>query len=373
MESSNSEVGVGDQYNLKWNNHLANFVQTFIEHQHAETLVDVTLSCEGQYIKTHKLILSACSDYFHSIFQVHTTLPHPIIFLNGVRFSDLKYILHFMYHGEVKVLDKDLPHVLSLGEALQIKGLSSVKLRDVPPESTPPVVSPTKVPIPKVPVKTTKVVQSVPNNSTPPIQTKRVLNEEVAIALKNDAKPLFDYSRSKLKVVSPSQINLKEHLPLRSTEKLPSNLPVLNEVSSTINTSTSRSQELANHRPIKVDVKNPIPKPPHAFMIFANEWRKKLTVEHPGMQTIISLFFSQKTFLALVEENNKEISVRLGDMWKNLLPETKSIYYREAKRAEEEHRQKYPNYDASSSNSDLKRKADVLQDSTNSTSAVSKC
>lgn len=28
-----------------------------------------------------------------------------------------------MYHGEVKVLDKDLPHVLSLGEALQIKGL----------------------------------------------------------------------------------------------------------------------------------------------------------------------------------------------------------------------------------------------------------
>lgn len=77
-------------------------------------------------------------------------------------------------------------------------------------------------------------------------------------------------------------------------------------------------------------------------MIFANEWRKKLTVEHPGMQTIISLFFSQKTFLTLVEENNKEISVRLGDMWKNLLPETKSIYYREAKRAEEEHRQKYP-------------------------------
>lgn len=129
--------------------------------------------------------------------------------------------------------------------------MSSVKLRDVPPEST-PMVSPAKVPIPKVPVKTTKMVQSVLNNSTPPIQTKRVLNEEVAVALyaylfiffqlnvkifvlsrKNDAKPLFDYSRSKLKVVSPSQINLKEHLPLRpqvSTEKLPSNLPVLNEV-----------------------------------------------------------------------------------------------------------------------------------------------
>lgn len=25
-----------------------------------------------------------------------------------------------------------------------------------------------------------------------------------------------------------------------------------------------------------------IPRPPNAFMIFANEWRKKLSVEHPG-------------------------------------------------------------------------------------------
>lgn len=27
-----------------------------------------------------------------------------------------------------------------------------------------------------------------------------------------------------------------------------------------------------------------IPRPPNAFMIFANEWRKKLSVEHPGKQ-----------------------------------------------------------------------------------------
>lgn len=56
-----------------------------------------------------------------------------------------------MYHGEVKVADKDLPDVLALGECLGVKGkvrllgqfiyclaiiiclgLSSVKLRDVP-------------------------------------------------------------------------------------------------------------------------------------------------------------------------------------------------------------------------------------------------
>lgn len=45
--------------------------------------------------------------------------------------------------------------------------------------------------------------------------------------------------------------------------------------------------------------KEKIPRPPNAFMIFANEWRRKLATQHPN-------------------ESNKEISVRLGVMWKNL-------------------------------------------------------
>lgn len=40
--------------------------------------------------------------------------------------------------------------------------------------------------------------------------------------------------------------------------------------------------------PITVDLekdnKNEIPRPPNAFMIFTNEWRKKLAVEHPGKE-----------------------------------------------------------------------------------------
>lgn len=37
----------------------------FAAHLTYESLVDVTLSCEGNLIKAHKIMLSACSPYFN--------------------------------------------------------------------------------------------------------------------------------------------------------------------------------------------------------------------------------------------------------------------------------------------------------------------
>jgi len=54
-----------------------------------------------------------------------------------------------------------------------------------------------------------------------------------------------------------------------------------------------------------METKEKIPRPPNAFMIFANEWRRKLATQFPN-------------------ESNKEISVRLGIMWKNL-PSAKKV------------------------------------------------
>lgn len=44
------------------------------------------------------------------------------------------------------------------------------------------------------------------------------------------------------------------------------------------------------------------------------------------------------------EESNKEISVRLGSMWKNLDSDSKESYYTAARKADEEHKLKYPGY-----------------------------
>lgn len=38
------------------------------------------------------------------LFQVHQ-VPHPVIIVNGMTFLDIKLVIDFMYHGEVKVSD----------------------------------------------------------------------------------------------------------------------------------------------------------------------------------------------------------------------------------------------------------------------------
>lgn len=52
------------QFNLKWTNHTYNMLQTFTEQLLKENFVDCTLTCDGQFIRAHKMILSGCSHYF---------------------------------------------------------------------------------------------------------------------------------------------------------------------------------------------------------------------------------------------------------------------------------------------------------------------
>lgn len=59
-----------DHFCLRWNNYQSNMVSELDSLRSDEDLVDVTLSCEGQLLKAHKVILSACSSYFRNVFKV---------------------------------------------------------------------------------------------------------------------------------------------------------------------------------------------------------------------------------------------------------------------------------------------------------------
>ena len=61
-------------YDFRWNNHPVNLVSGFSGLFSNERLTDVTLAAEGRHLKAHKMLLSACSDYF----QVHTSKPCPL-------------------------------------------------------------------------------------------------------------------------------------------------------------------------------------------------------------------------------------------------------------------------------------------------------
>jgi BTB/POZ domain len=49
---------------LKWNNHTNNLMDIIREQYSKQSLVDVTLSCQGKRFRAHRMILSACSPYF---------------------------------------------------------------------------------------------------------------------------------------------------------------------------------------------------------------------------------------------------------------------------------------------------------------------
>lgn len=90
-----------------------------------KSLVDVTIGCEGKQVKAHKVVLSACSPFFESVFT-ENPCKHPIVILKDIRYADLRALIEFMYKGEVNVVQEQLPTLLKTAEALKIKGLAEV-------------------------------------------------------------------------------------------------------------------------------------------------------------------------------------------------------------------------------------------------------
>jgi len=127
-----------DNFCLRWNDFAENVSGAFKELRTESDFFDVTLACTDSGSKTlqaHKVILSACSNFFKSTFRQQTNAnkhPNPYIYLRGVTYTDLTSILDFIYNGEVNVAQEDLNSFLAVAEELQIKGLTN---RDTPANS----------------------------------------------------------------------------------------------------------------------------------------------------------------------------------------------------------------------------------------------
>ncbi|XP_018910893.2 uncharacterized protein [Bemisia tabaci] len=112
-----------DHFCLRWNNYQINMVSELDSLRKDEDLVDVTLSCEGQLLKAHKVILSACSSYFRNVFK-ENPCKHPVVILKDVSHEDVEALLSFVYQGVVYISEKKLASFLHTAELLQIRGLT---------------------------------------------------------------------------------------------------------------------------------------------------------------------------------------------------------------------------------------------------------
>jgi len=112
-----------EKFCLRWNDFENNISSAFKELRDDKDFFDVTLACDDEQIHAHKVILAACSPFFRNVLRRN---PHqnPLLYLKGVKYTDLQSVLNFMYHGEVNVAQEELNSFLAVAEDLRVKGLT---------------------------------------------------------------------------------------------------------------------------------------------------------------------------------------------------------------------------------------------------------
>ena len=114
---------MSEVYDLNWKKFHTNTLETFNKLRLEESFTDVTLVTDDHFmIKAHKLVLIASSQYFHNLLKV-IPASTPFICLDGVTRSDLKFLVEYLYNGEIKVPNNFIKRFLLLAKRFQVKGL----------------------------------------------------------------------------------------------------------------------------------------------------------------------------------------------------------------------------------------------------------
>ena len=121
-----------DRFNLAWNDFEKCVSNSFKELLDNGYFVDVTLASDDDYhIKAHKVVLSTCSPVLKSILEKHPH-QHPLIYMSGIKYQELKAIINFMYVGETEVAHDKLEIFMSIAAKFKIKGLSNCQINEEP-------------------------------------------------------------------------------------------------------------------------------------------------------------------------------------------------------------------------------------------------
>ena len=122
---------MSDKFCLKWNDFHSNVSKSFSVFRNDDYLHDVRLvSDDHKKIAAHKLVLSACSDYFRDIFMNNQYKSYLLICLDGISSEDIKNIMDYIYSGEVQIYQENLDQFLTVAQRLKLKGLIGHNVKD---------------------------------------------------------------------------------------------------------------------------------------------------------------------------------------------------------------------------------------------------
>ena len=112
-----------DYLKLTWRLHMNNFKDVIKDLQETECLSDVTLVCnDDTQIKAHKFVLIGSSPVFRSML-LHSSHRDTILYLRGVKRSELEWALQFMYLGQTQIPHTQLQSFIELAKDFKMKGI----------------------------------------------------------------------------------------------------------------------------------------------------------------------------------------------------------------------------------------------------------
>lgn len=110
-------------YCLRWNNHKSNLVEVLESLIEMECYVDCTIFVDNNVkFKAHRVVLAACSPYFQLILQ-DAPQDHCNIIFPGVHEFEMQTLLEYIYAGQVKISESDIPRIMKIAKMLEVKGL----------------------------------------------------------------------------------------------------------------------------------------------------------------------------------------------------------------------------------------------------------
>ena len=116
---------MSEAFSLKWENFQYNVSKSFGLLRNEDYLHDVTLvGDDHKQVSAHKLVLSACSEYFKDIFK-NNNKPnvYPLLCLNGISKDDLNNVMDYIYNGEVQLYQANLQRFLDVAQRLKLEGM----------------------------------------------------------------------------------------------------------------------------------------------------------------------------------------------------------------------------------------------------------
>ena len=112
-----------EKFSLKWNDYQSNWNRTLSELRNESDSADVTLISEDKVkFSAHRVLLSSCSKMFKFILK-GTNHSNPLLYLGGVSSVNLRFILDYIYIGQVSLYQEQLDSFLESAQKLEVEGL----------------------------------------------------------------------------------------------------------------------------------------------------------------------------------------------------------------------------------------------------------